>query len=95
MKNKRGYYFALYFSLKNLTFFLPFSNAAFFEFQSFGTSIVRLRNLVTGRFLAINSNGRVVTQVRFSVLFFSIVIVTQLTSVYVLALRGSFEFVEQ
>lgn len=41
-----------------------FSNSAFFESQSLGTSIVRLRNLVSGRFLAINAKGRVVTQVR-------------------------------
>ncbi|XP_068696118.1 fibroblast growth factor 1-like [Montipora capricornis] len=40
------------------------SENTFFEFQSFGTSIVRLRNLATGRFLAINSNGRVVTQAK-------------------------------
>lgn len=41
-----------------------FFNSAFFESQSLGTSIVRLRNLVSGRFLAINEKGRVVTQVR-------------------------------
>lgn len=43
---------------------LFFFNTAFFESQSLGTSIVRLRNLVSGRFLAINEKGRVVTQVR-------------------------------
>lgn len=42
------------------------SENTFFECQSFGTSIVRLRNLVTGRFLAINSKGRVVTQAKTS-----------------------------
>jgi len=42
------------------------SESTFFESQSLGTSLVRLRNLVTGRFLAINSNGRVVTQAKIS-----------------------------
>lgn len=36
---------------------------AFFESQSLGTSIVRLRNIASGRFLAINSKGRIITQV--------------------------------
>lgn len=37
--------------------------SAFFESQSLGTSIVRLRNIASGRFLAINSKGRIITQV--------------------------------
>ncbi|KAJ7363452.1 hypothetical protein OS493_009606 [Desmophyllum pertusum] len=42
------------------------SESTFFESQSLGTSIVRLRNVVSGRFLAINSRGRIITQAKVS-----------------------------
>ena len=45
--------------------FMVFVLVALFESQSLGTSIVRLRNIVSGRFLAINSKGRIITQVWF------------------------------
>ena len=67
-KRAIGFFYDEYLSVTKIIFPLnnrisfP-SNKALFESQSFGTSILRLRNLVTGRFLAINSNGKVVTQV--------------------------------
>lgn len=66
---KTGYFLALNVSAERnrvLGTVNQSSENTFFECQSFGTSIVRLRNLVTGRFLAINSNGRVVTQAKSS-----------------------------
>ena len=60
------HFFCLHSILSSLNTFSFYSNTAYFESQSLGTSILRLRNLVTGRFLAINSNGRAVTQVGMS-----------------------------